>query len=285
VIVSGNSGPNGGIARWGELYHVWRLPGGGDWLRFFRTSQGYVLQFPDLAEFAISRDGTSISSRALSGASQETIEHLYQNQVLPLALSCQRKLVFHGSAVVVDGGALAFLGQSGMGKSTLATAFALNGAKLITDDGLHIEQSDDGQWQARPGHGSLRLWPDSRAALLPPGTGRVQAAGYTAKFRILTDGCIGFSTAPAPLRQVYFLRQEGAGEINIEAVSAADALIELVSHAFLLDLDDRDLIARHFDHLARMVEFPHFYRLDFPRRYSVLGEVRQKILANLGADV
>lgn len=284
MIGSERIGPDDVNPRLTEPFHVWSLPGGGDWLRFFRTTTGYRLQFPGLAEFTVSRDGSVIDVLGPAGAAPETVEHLYQNQVLPLALSRQRKLVFHGSAVDMDGGALAFLGASGAGKSTLAAAFALNGARLITDDGLRVERSG-GRWQAWPGHGSLRLWDDSLAALLPPETPRSPAAEYSAKSRIVTGDSIRLSAGPAPLQRVYFLRNYGADSIAIQPLSAADALIELVSHAFMLDLDDRELIACHFDQLSQMVHCLHFSLLDFPRRYSILREVRERILSDWEADV
>jgi serine kinase of HPr protein (carbohydrate metabolism regulator) len=86
-----------------------------------------------------------------------TVEHLYLNQVLPLALSRQGKLVLHGSAVDIGGQGVAFLGESGRGKSTLAASFATEGTRFLTDDGLLLE------WVGEccmiiPSHPSIRLW-------------------------------------------------------------------------------------------------------------------------------
>jgi hypothetical protein len=54
--------------------------------------------------------------------------------VLAVVLMLRGHPVLHASAVEVDGKAVAFVGASGMGKSTLATAFCGQGAALITDD-------------------------------------------------------------------------------------------------------------------------------------------------------
>jgi ABC-type multidrug transport system fused ATPase/permease subunit len=99
-------------------FHHWLLPDGTLWLQFYRTPAGYLLRFTDLAEFEISADGQTIACWPSAEISDGTIQHLYLNQVLPLALSQQGKLVFHASAVQIGAGAVAFMGPSGRGKST-----------------------------------------------------------------------------------------------------------------------------------------------------------------------
>jgi hypothetical protein len=47
-------------------------------------------------------------------------------------------LSLHASAVAIDGRAVAFLAPKGFGKSTLAVALAMRGARLITDDSLPV---------------------------------------------------------------------------------------------------------------------------------------------------
>src|SRR5688572_17324577 len=120
-------------------FHGWSFPDGTPWTAFYRTSSGLLLRFPDLADFEVSADGRHVTCAPVPGISPATIEHLYLNQVLPLALSKLGKLVFHASAVDAGGGAVAFLAASGRGKSTLAAGFAVNGHQFLTDDGLVLE--------------------------------------------------------------------------------------------------------------------------------------------------
>jgi hypothetical protein len=46
------------------------------------------------------------------------------------------------------------------------------------------------------------------------------------------------------------------------------ALVELVKHSFLLDIEARDMLIRHFDDLTRLAELPIYFRLDYPRDYE-----------------
>jgi len=59
--------------------------------------------------------------------------------MISVVLALGGHLVLHASAVDIGGVALAFVGQSGMGKSTLATIMCVAGARLITDDVLRVE--------------------------------------------------------------------------------------------------------------------------------------------------
>jgi hypothetical protein len=257
---------------------------GTEWLRFFRVEEGYLLRFPALAEFIVSTGGEVVRSQALNGTPDGTVQHLYLNQVLPLALSRQRKLVFHGSAVEVGDAAVAFLGASGMGKSTLAASFVAAGSRFLTDDGLRVELNQ-GRLLAYPSHPSIRLWADSLDALIGSDAQLAPAVEYTSKARILADGSIRFCAEPRPLKRIFFLQDGDSDVVTIKPIRPAEALVELTKHSFLLDIEERKLIAHHFDLLVEMVKPPIYYRLDYPRQFSRLEETRRAIVAHLEADV
>ena len=72
----------------------WQLEDAVDWLTVSRTQMGdYRLIFGGSIEFEISADGSRIDKPSAIGVSQETVDTLYFNQVLPLALSRQGALV------------------------------------------------------------------------------------------------------------------------------------------------------------------------------------------------
>lgn len=266
-------------------FHEWIFPGGTVWTRFYRKDNGYLLRFPELADFEVSNDGVRVTSYPAPGISENTVLHLYLNQVLPLALSKQGKLVFHGSAVEIDGFAVAFLGESGKGKSTLAASFASNGFGFLTDDGLMVESHSAG-YQVVPSHPSIRLWEDSEEAIVAPETPTAPALEFTSKSRFLAGEKILFCDSSRPLKRVYFLGDGEASEIKFERLAAAEALIALVKHSFLLDIEERELLAVHFDELSRLANLPIYYQLDYPRRFDDLPRVRQAIIehASKGED-
>jgi hypothetical protein len=167
-------------------FYKWISADGTPWTEFYRVSGGYLLRFPGLADFQVSADALTVTGIPAPEVSQGTVLHLYLNQVLPLVLSKLGKLVFHASAVEVGEGAVAFVAESGRGKSTLAASFAVSGFRFLTDDGLVVEPGVDG-FKALPSHPSIRLWEDSEVALVPPTARRAPPVHYTSKARFLAD--------------------------------------------------------------------------------------------------
>jgi hypothetical protein len=264
-------------------FHEWILPDGTLWTQFYRTDSGYLLRFPNLADFKVSPAGHDVTAHPVPGVSDQTVEHLYLNQVLPLALSRQGRLVFHASAVDIGGAAVAFMGESGKGKSTLAASFATGGHPFLTDDGLVVEAFEAG-YRIVPSHPSIRLWQDSEAALIARGTPAAPALEFTSKSRFLAGDRIAFCDQARPLRRVYFLGDGSATAPVFERLAPTQAMLELVRHSFLLDIEEHDLLATHFDELSALASQPIFFRLDYPRRYEALAAVRQAIVEHAAKE-
>lgn len=258
-------------------FHEWAFPDGTLWTQFYRTDTGYLLRFPDLADFQVSADGLTVTCYPAPEVTDETPQHLYLNQVLPLVLSKLGKLVFHASAVEVADGAVAFVAESGRGKSTLAASFATGGFRFLTDDGLVVEVCGNG-YQVLPSHPSIRLWEDSQEALVAAGAATAPPLHFTSKSRFLAGVDIAFCEQPRPLRRVYFLGDGSAPALTFQRMSAAEALVEWVKHSFLLDVEEQPMLASHFDQVAKLANQPIYYRLDYPRRFEELARVRQAII-------
>jgi hypothetical protein len=264
-------------ARAGAPFHTWTFPDGTLWLEFHREADGYLLRFTGLADFQVSRDGQHVAGLPVPGVSDETVRHLYLNQVLPLALSRAGTLVFHASAVEIGTGAVAFMGESGRGKSTLAARFCTSGYRFLTDDGLAVEEAEGG-YRVFPSQPSIRLWEDSEAALIHAGARKAEPVDYTPKARILADDRVAHCDQPRTLQRIYFLGTGSADVTRIEPVSPSEAFVELVKHSFLLDIEARDLITAQFHQLSRLALEPVYFRLDYPRRFELLGNVQRAIL-------
>ena len=268
--------------------HHWRLPDGTIWTSFARLKTRHLIRFPELADFLISTDGTQVECRILRQTPESTIRHLFLDQVLPLILSRQGKLVLHASAVVGQDGAIAFAGVSGMGKSTLSTSFCQQGYSLLADDGLLLEEDQRGLL-AIPGYPGVRLWEDMASALFGNACKRSPVAHYTEKMRVGADAIqLPFCSEPVLVRRIYLLSEpssNGAGDaIAIHPLAAQEGFMELVRHTYRLDLLDKEKLRDEFVRLSRVIAVPLFRRLEFPRKLELLPEVRAAILRDLAGS-
>jgi hypothetical protein len=270
-----------------DWFHKWTFPDGTEWLAFARHASGYLLRFPSLGDFLVSADGKAIRCYPQPGTPIETIRHLFLDQVMPLILSRQGHLVVHASAVLTPEGALAFVGATGQGKSTLASSFSKQGFPFLTDDCLVLKE-ENGELVATPSYPGLRLWRESVSAVFEREPALTEVAHYSTKKRLSQTGELPFSSQAAPLRRVYFLagpeEARDASAITIERLPARDALLGLVRYAYLLDITDRQRLREEFDCVSRVAVMPLFYRLAFPRHYALLPRVREAILGSLRKD-
>ena len=257
-------------------FHYYEFDDGTIWTEFYRSAEGYLLRFPGLADFGVSSSGDEVTAHPAEGGDDATVEHLYINQIVPLALSRQGCPAFHASVVTVPGGAVAFLGNSGMGKSTLAASFALEDAAFLTDDSLLIEETDGG-CNALPSHASLRLWEDSVEALVSDDNPTAGAISYSSKARLLAGDALRHTNDPQPLLAAYLLEREERPDVSIRPLTGQDRHLAWLSNSFLLDIEDRELLAQHFDWTHRISAVVPTFALDYPRDYGMLPEVRKAV--------
>ncbi len=263
-----------------EPFHRYTFEDGTVWTEFYRSGEGYLLRFPELADFEVSADGTEVIAHPAAETDEATIEHLYINQLVPLALSRQGRPAYHASVVTVPGGAVAFLGKTGMGKSTLAASFALNEAAFLTDDSLLIEESDGG-CLALPSHASLRLWDDSMEALVDERIAKASAINYSSKARLLAGEALAYCEEPQALLATYVLERQEHQDVSIRELTGLDRYMAWLGNSFLLDIEDHELLAQHFEWTHRISGTVPTFALDYPRDYGMLPDVRHAVRQHL----
>ena len=92
------------------------------------------LRWSDLFEFLVVNDGKQVFTHPLRGASLEAFHSYLLGPALSFALLKLGIEPLHATTIVVDGGAVSFLGNCGYGKSSLAAAFLEQGDPVLTDD-------------------------------------------------------------------------------------------------------------------------------------------------------
>ena len=257
-------------------FHCYTFDDDTVWTEFHRAGDGYLLRFPDLADFEVSADGKEVVAYPASEDDDATVEHLYINQMVPLALSRQGRPTFHASVVTVPGGVVAFLGQSGMGKSTLAASFALNGSSFLSDDALLVEETETG-CEVQPSHPSIRLWEDSVDQLLDETSSTSIPISYSEKARLLAGDALTYNAEPQRLLAAYVLESNDAAKVAIRTLTGLDRHMAWVQNSFLLDIEDPDLLKQHFDWTHRISSAVPTFALDYPRDYGILPDVRNAV--------
>jgi len=262
--------------------HRWRRDDGGVLVSLGRTPRGYLVRFTGLADFLISRKADTIVCRGRRRISDTTIRHLLLDRVIPMVLAHRGHLALHASAAVSGGGALAFAGKAGWGKSTVCASLAHAGGSPLADDCLVIA-GRRGQFFAVPSYPGLRLWPDTVKALgrrVRPGE---LVANYSEKRRIVAERP-GRRPSRIPLRAIYVLAPPRRGRvIRIERIAPREAVGRLLSHTHRLDVTDRNRLTAELEALSSLAARVPVFELAFPRNLKRLPALRAAVLRHAGA--
>jgi hypothetical protein len=215
------------------------------------------------------QDGCKIRINPATGASDQLIRFYLVGRVMSILLYQRKLLVLHASVVAIDGKAVAFLGISGQGKSSLAAALYARGHGIVTDDVAPII-SDRGLASIAPGFPQLKVSREVAAVVgfdansltsLHPDEAR---QGYRSSHK--------FPQAAIPLGCVYLLAK--APELFIERLSFQQAAIELMRHSRNA-LSRSSLGADNFYRCSALAKICTIYRLDLPRSLELLPAVAQ----------
>lgn len=257
-------------------YDRWTSPQGDLSALFFRRDNGFLVRFPDEADFEIDEATGAVRCYPVSEGLRREAHSLYENSIVPLIGNHHGGLFLHASAIVTpQQNALAFLGVSRRGKSTTAAAFARAGHPYLSEDVLRLEQVDHG-YTANPSRPVIRLLDDSAVRLLGRAPG--QGEDDDDKVEFATAGILPFATAPTPLAMFYFLGPGAATAVEIAPLASHLALAEMMQHAFVLDVDDKQRLRQRFARLSDLSAEVPCFRLDFPRNYAQLPQVIDTIL-------
>ena len=256
-----------------DWYTYSNLPGGASYVRW-----------RGLGEFLVSADGGRIWWQRAPGAHHESFQVYLLGQALSFALVKSGFEPLHGTAIVHEGQAIALLGDSGYGKSTLAAGFLGAGCTLLTDD-LLLLRPVAGGLQAQPGPARLKLLPDSAQRTLGAAATGVPMNPETQKHVIaleLKHRC----EAAVPLRAIYVLvpPEEARRLRRMRAVPLVgrDAFTALVGNTFNRYLDDAARMQRQLVQTSAVIRTVPVRRLAHPRSFDRLGEVLDAILADSG---
>ena len=254
------------------------------WLSTGKIEGGYLLRFHDLADFTVDAQGREIVCCPSPGTPVGTLRHLLLDQVMPLVLTLHGRHVLHATTVQTPLGVCAFIGPTGVGKSTLAASFLFAGYSVLSDDCLGL-QEDSQRILAIPAYPGLRLWDDSLEAVCKHHHPSIPVAHYTSKRRpVLGNSPASFPTAPQPVARIYSLvrpDEQVASSPSIEPLSHRGAFVELLASSYRLDTTDRTALVRQFDFFERVVAEVPVHRLHLPTDFSALAASREAVFADL----
>ncbi len=187
------------------------------------------LIIPNVANFFIFNGEHILIDKSLKyNIKDNLIETYLLGSAIGALLIQKGYLLFHGNALEKDGKAVVCLGDSGVGKSTLAYILMKNGWNLISDDLVAIDTNQN----VLPGIPRIKLWQDA-INFFEIDTNKLTkvAKGYD-KFVIPREN-IFYSFKKAKIDKFFVLGRNNLEEIHSNQIcSKKDCLISLINNYY-----------------------------------------------------
>ncbi len=230
----------------------------------WHNDNGFCLDVAAIGRLWVSTDGSAIRLLSQETTNAAWLAETLLGPALTLALALQGTFCLHAGAVAMGDRVVAFVGESGRGKSTLAAYLgrqevgSLKGAtsfRPVSDDVLPISLHSQGV-HGLPHFPQLKLPPDQQPSLGLP--------------------------QRLPLTAVYLLEQPtNNSEIAIQPLAPHEAILALVRHTVATKLFDKALLMQHLVFATAVAEQVPVKRLVYPRRWDVLTAVGKTIISDL----
>jgi hypothetical protein len=237
----------------------------------------------DHFDFVVSADGTRVLWRRLVGVSDEVLFTYLLNQVLSFCLLARGIEPLHATAIVVGDSAIAFLGDSGFGKSTLAAAMLGKGYPLLTDDVLVLSFKGQ-EVLVLPSLARIKLTPDSADAFFP-GRRSINMNNFTPKM-ILPLQAWEHASSPVPLRALYLIPSKpSTSKVSIRRVYGRASFLPLIQNTFNNSVLAQSRIKQQFAFASRLVRIVPIKRMSYPKRFDMLPVVIDAILTDVAREL
>jgi len=193
----------------------------------------------------------------------------------------------HASTVVTSDGAIAFFGSKGQGKSSMAAAFLLRGASLLTDDILPLQRSGD-VIQGLPSLPIMKLWGESAEGALGLSDDLPNLYPRLQKKLLALDDRFAFAQSPSRVRAMYVLDRYdplalGHTDVVVWRLSRRDELMTLMIQTSLRSILQPAEMAALMPLYTQLLGQAPLGVVSYPDGFEYQDMVHERILTDLRA--
>jgi hypothetical protein len=238
-----------------------------------------LLRVHGYADFLVDRHGREVECTPVPRCPPDALAQVVVDRLLPHLLSYRGVPTLHASALALAspcGAAVAFVGDPGAGKSTIAGALSPP-LLLLCDDCAALEIGTERVY-VHPSYPLVRLRGDAASHLAPDGPKLARSPQRNIKWR--------FPRAAAdrarPLFKIYAIERDARGTI-VEALSPRDVVAELARHLYRLDPTDRGRLGEELALLEHVACSVAVARLHYRPGLQALASITEAVLSDLRA--
>ncbi|MCZ3367527.1 MULTISPECIES: hypothetical protein [Methanobacterium] len=198
--------------------------------RFKMTENSVFLIWNDIEICEITQ-GKEITVNPFTGIEENFLRALILGPAFGILLHQRGRLVLHASTVNINGGAVAFMGFNGGGKSTTTAALINKGYPLVCDDISSVEFDKNGNPVVFSGFPRIKLWPETIEMFNDDLEAFPRIHSESEKRSCFTHE---FSEDNLPLKRIYIIEKDD--KIGVADLSSQESLIELIRNSYCANI-------------------------------------------------
>lgn len=199
------------------------------------------------------------------------MESYFVGAIMSFTLRMREVICLHASVVGIDGMAIAFMGYSTSGKSTIAAGLADAGADILADDVAVLHFEND-KFLVQPGYSKVRLRPKAAEFL----TENPEDLPWVYSFRdsryFSLENGKNFQPKPLPLTAIYVLGKihDNYKKPFLKPIESKNKLIKLLPNTMGSYAVRGDLRAKEFEALSQIAKTIPMRQLHYAHDISTL---------------
>jgi len=230
-------------------------------LMFQGSSNEFLLKVPNTGKIFVS-DGNAVIIDKNSDAPWDDIRVFLLSSGMGALLHQRGLLPMHASTIEMNGIVAMFMGNSGVGKSTLAAAFSKNGARVLADDISLIHHTED-KPVIVPAFPRIKLWEDSLKKLKDNPDNLKKVRAELGKYwKSITEG---FQDKPKPVSVAFLLSPVNMDTFSITQLKGIDKFNVLKNNTYKFRfIHGSGLEKNHFGNISQLANNIAVFKIERP---------------------
>jgi hypothetical protein len=242
-----------------------------DWYQ--STPEQILLSIDGVGRYLVT-DGKEILIDRAPDAGDDEVRLFLLGSAFGALLHQRGLLPLHGSAIEADGGCVAILGDSGLGKSALAGAFRKRGYRVMTDDICVVRIDRGNKPIILPGYPQLKLWADAAMKLGEEPELLPRIYPNEEKRGLLFQEA--FCRKPMPLHHLYVIATNNSREFELTTLKGMEKLTEIINNTYRFQfLEGLSRRVPHFKQCIEVAKHAAVSRVTRPREPFLLDELAE----------
>jgi hypothetical protein len=225
------------------------------------------LSVPDVARFLITA-GNQIIIDPVEGVDEDSLRVFILGSCIGALLMQRDLFLLHGNAIKTGDHCISFVGQSGVGKSTLSGAFFKKGYCILADDVCAVNANG----YVLPSFPQIKLWVDAAKHLNIDTAALRKIRPSIEKFAVPL--ALQFHPDALPLKMVYVLHAHDKDVFNFTTMTGMEKLQPLQVNTFRKNyLNGLNKKQSHFRQCGKIASLISVVRIDRPNDGFKLDEL------------